>query len=625
MTVDYRTVDNTATAGEDYVATSGTLTFAPGETEKTVEVVVNGDDAAEDHEVVTLHLSNPSAPAGSLAAISRSNGSFPDGLFVGTILGTPGTTGDWPRISISSPGRYEDDNRGLRFLVSLDRELDEEVEVDYRTTDGGTATRGEDFEHTEGTLVFRPGATYLSIAVPTIGDGDIEPDETVEIVLDAPAIFHPTGAAPISLTGTGAIWNQDHRIRVNRPRVREGAPGTTTQLTFTATLEPALTRGAVILGYHTVDATSHFGRAVSKASDTRIGYSDFEKKNGRIRFSPDASTQQFTVTVNGDSISERSEQVPIEFSLVVRGVEVEGLGRAGQYDHFGWIDDDDEFTYSMSANTQSNTRSVPEGSSATSRHEVPLYMHSNRQYYHAEGSCHADGGTATGARRRAMGGDYSAWNTTLDHAGTSAYGVLDETTGIQRCFMGIYSDDIIEEDETVDLYYQNPRLGIGASNAVPMGTLTIQNDDHELSIDAPGVDEGDTGAGELEFAVTLHPPSVGQVTVDYATGDGSATSGGVAQEGGDDYEPRQGTLTFEAGETSATIPVTVNGDTTWEGDDDETVEVTLSNPVGPRTTPRLRNRRIRRSARSATTMRGRRRRSGRRRRRCLREATWCFR
>ena len=588
VTVDYQTVDNTATAGEDYVATSGTLTFAPGESEKTVEVVVNGDDAVEDHEVVTLQLSNPDGPAGRNVLIRRSSaGYWNESTFVGTILGTSGTANDWPRISIGSPSTYEGvagETTYHVFNVTLDRQLDDEVEVEYRTTDGGTATRGEDFEHTEGTLVFGPGATIGRINVPIIGDDDIEPDETVEIVLDAPAIFHPTGAAPISLTGTGAIWNQDHRIRVNRPRVREGAPGTTTQLTFTVTLEPALTRGAVILGYHTVDGPkARFGWAVSAASDTRIGYSDFKKKNGRIRFTPDTSTQQFTVTVNGDSISERSEKVPIEFSVVVRGVQVKGLGRAGGYDHFGWIDDDDEFTYSMSANTQSNTRSVPEGSSATSSQSVPLYMHSNRQYYFGDGSCHADGGTATASVKIVTGGDYHASHTQLYYAGTDAYGVLDDTTSIHRCFIRIFGDDIIEEDETVDLYYRNAATGtgIGASNAVPMGTLTIQNDDHELSIDTPGADEGDTGAGELEFTVTLNPPSVGQVTVDYATGEGSATSGGVAQEGGDDYEPRQGTLTFEAGETSATIPVTVNGDTTWEGDDDETVEVTLSNPVGP--------------------------------------------
>jgi len=43
ITVDYATADGTAAAGSDYTATSGTLTFAPGETSKTIPVPVAGD------------------------------------------------------------------------------------------------------------------------------------------------------------------------------------------------------------------------------------------------------------------------------------------------------------------------------------------------------------------------------------------------------------------------------------------------------------------------------------------------------------------------------------------------------------------------------------------------------
>ena len=59
VTVDYATSDGTATAGEDYTAASGTLTFAPGETEKTVTVATTSDDAEDDSETLTLTLSNP--------------------------------------------------------------------------------------------------------------------------------------------------------------------------------------------------------------------------------------------------------------------------------------------------------------------------------------------------------------------------------------------------------------------------------------------------------------------------------------------------------------------------------------------------------------------------------------
>ena len=60
VTVDYATSDGTATAGSDYTAASGTLTFAAGETEKTVSVPVLDDAHDEGSETLTLTLSNAS-------------------------------------------------------------------------------------------------------------------------------------------------------------------------------------------------------------------------------------------------------------------------------------------------------------------------------------------------------------------------------------------------------------------------------------------------------------------------------------------------------------------------------------------------------------------------------------
>jgi chitinase len=60
VTVDFSTRNGTAQAGSDYIATSGTLTFAPGEVTKQITVQVNGDTEAEEIEVFFVDLASPS-------------------------------------------------------------------------------------------------------------------------------------------------------------------------------------------------------------------------------------------------------------------------------------------------------------------------------------------------------------------------------------------------------------------------------------------------------------------------------------------------------------------------------------------------------------------------------------
>jgi hypothetical protein len=72
VTVNYATANNIATAGADYTLTSGTLTFAPGETTKNITVNVLGDTVMEGNEAFVINLSGPvnAALAGaSVAAV----------------------------------------------------------------------------------------------------------------------------------------------------------------------------------------------------------------------------------------------------------------------------------------------------------------------------------------------------------------------------------------------------------------------------------------------------------------------------------------------------------------------------------------------------------------------------
>ena len=72
VTVDYATSDGTARAGEDYTGVTGTLTFAPGETQKTVSVPVLDDADNEEAETLTLTLSNASG-AGAVTRAARAH------------------------------------------------------------------------------------------------------------------------------------------------------------------------------------------------------------------------------------------------------------------------------------------------------------------------------------------------------------------------------------------------------------------------------------------------------------------------------------------------------------------------------------------------------------------------
>jgi hypothetical protein len=92
-----------------------------------------------------------------------------------------------------------------------------------------------------------------------------------------------------------------------------------------------------------------------------------------------------------------------------------------------------------------------------------------------------------------------------------------------------------------------------------------------LSINDVTVVEGDAGTVNAVFTVSLSPASGQQVTVDYATANGTATAGS-------DYVAASGTLTFPIGSTTQNITVEVIGDTLYEGPY-ETFSVTLSSPI----------------------------------------------
>ncbi len=153
VTVAYATADGTATAGSDYVAASGTLTFGAGETAKTIQVTVNGDTVVEGNEAFTVRLTNA---AGATIA---------DGSATGTLTNDD-PTATLPTLSVADVSMREG-NAGtaeLMFIVTLDKAATGPVTVKYATADG-TATAGSDYTALTGTLTFAAGETSKHVHV----------------------------------------------------------------------------------------------------------------------------------------------------------------------------------------------------------------------------------------------------------------------------------------------------------------------------------------------------------------------------------------------------------------------------------------------------------------------------
>jgi uncharacterized repeat protein (TIGR01451 family) len=191
-TVDYVASGNSATAGSDFVATSGTLTFHAGETLKTITVQVLGDTINEGNELFVVQLSNPV------------NASIDRDLAFGTIIDDDQGGPPVPVVTIPSISVTEGDSgtKNATFTAQLSFASVAVSRVRWQTQDG-TATAGSDYTASSGEVVFQPGETSKSFTVPIIGDTLFEPDETFTIVITG------TDNATAGQSATCRIVNDD--------------------------------------------------------------------------------------------------------------------------------------------------------------------------------------------------------------------------------------------------------------------------------------------------------------------------------------------------------------------------------------------------------------------------------
>jgi len=220
ISVDYEASDGTATDGEDYTATSGTLTFDPGVASQTFTVAILDDTVEEGDETVTLTLSNADNATISLGEATL------------TIVDD-----DCKPVTVGFRNKsyeFREDAGTASIVVDLDQVSEKcSVEVDYATGDG-TAKADEDYTPASDRLTFSPGITSQTFLV------FLTNDEVAEAVTEAVrlTLSNPSNNASIGLGEATLIIVDDEPTAT--VTITPTPPVTPTVITPTPT--PTLTR-----------------------------------------------------------------------------------------------------------------------------------------------------------------------------------------------------------------------------------------------------------------------------------------------------------------------------------------------------------------------------------------------
>ena len=499
-TVDFATVDITATAGSDYTAAAGTLTFAPGTTSHQITVAVHGDTVAEPTEAFVVNLTG------------ATNATIADNLGVGTIANDDAVA-ETPTLAINDVTVTEG-NAGTTnavFTVSLSAASAQAVTVGFATTDG-TATAGSDYTAATGTLTFAPGTTTQQITVAVLGNLLFEANESFLVNLS-----NAVNATIVDAQGVGTITNDDNApsLAINDVTVTEGNAGTTNAV-FTVSLTGATALPATV-DFATVDITATAG-------------SDYTATAGTLTFAPGTTTQQITVAIHGDTVVEPTEAFVVNLTGATNATVADNLG-------VGTITNEDA---AQTPTLAINDVTVVEGNAGTTNAVFTVTLSAASAQAVSVGFTTADGSATAGS-------DYSAASGTLTFA---------PGTTTQQITVTVLGDTL---DETNETFFVNLLSAVNATIADGQGLGTITGDDSPptLVIGDVTVAEGNAGITNAVFTVSLSGPSGRTVTVDFATADGTAAAPG-------DYAARTGTLTFAPGTTAQQITVAVAGDLVFE-------------------------------------------------------------
>ncbi len=505
VTVAYATTDGTAAAA-DYTATTGTASFAPGETTATVTVPVLNDALDEANETFSLALATPTNAT----------------IGVGTATGTITDDDNAPDLSIDSVSVVEG-NAGttpMTFTASLSAPSGLPVTATFATADGTATVASGDYVAASGTVTIPAGSLTAPITVTVNGDAVAEADQNMTVTLT-----NPTNAALVADVGTGTISNDDGALpglSINDATITEGNAGTTS-LTFTVSLSAAAA-AAVTVDFNTTPNT---------ATDAPgVGGTDYVPTAGTLTFAAGQTSRTITVQVVGDVNDEANENFRVNLANPSNAAITDALG-------VGTITDDDA-TPSLSLAAVTSAESA-----GTAVFTVTLSAASGRTVTVTIGT--GDDTAIAGGSASSGGQDFVARTAALSFA-------PGETT---KTFAVTINNDALDEPD--EQYRVSLGGAVNATVAVPAVSGTITDDDAAPTISVADLAhvEGTGAATTAAVPVTLSAPSGRTIMVTFATG---APPSGTVATAGTDYTSRTATLTFAPGVTSQTANITVTAD-----------------------------------------------------------------
>ena len=212
VTVTYASDDASAKTPGDYSALSGTLTFAPGQTNASFQAPLAADTLDEADETFGITLSNPTNAALGVRSATEV-----------TILNDSAAVKPSLSIVADDPAAAEAGRDAASFTITRRGDRSVPLQVDYVLA--GTAKAGSDYTPLAGSVKIPAGAASAKFALTPIDDAAVEGAETVIVTLRANSAYQVI--APSSATATIADddeASQVVRFYIDDPSASEAGP-----------------------------------------------------------------------------------------------------------------------------------------------------------------------------------------------------------------------------------------------------------------------------------------------------------------------------------------------------------------------------------------------------------------